>query len=156
MDTHFTVAAHVMGYLAWRAGEGVEWVSSEELGTSIQTHSVVVRRVLLKLKRSGLIETRRGIHGGSRLSRPSTDIHLGEVYEAVVEAEAKLVRFTPKTCADACQVGPSIEAVLREIVAESEVVFRRNLSQTSVAEFTERVARLCLSTDPQHQQSHPR
>ena len=144
MDTHFTVAAHVMGYLAWRAGEGAEWVSSDEMGTSIQTHSVVVRRVLLKLKRSGLIVTRRGIHGGSCLSRPSTEINLGEVYDAVAEPQTKLVRFTTKSCADECHVGPSIEAVLREIVAESEVVFRKNLSQTSVAEFTGRVmARLC-------------
>ena len=79
-----------MGYLAWRAGEGAEWVSSDEMGTSIQTHSVVVRRVLLKLKRSGLIVTRRGIHGGSCLSRPSTEINLLSGLEVAVCYSAEL------------------------------------------------------------------
>lgn len=74
MDTQFTTAAHVLGYLAWRDAEGAIWVSSEELGHSINTHSVVVRRVLSKLRSSGLIETRRGAGGGSRLARPARKI----------------------------------------------------------------------------------
>jgi hypothetical protein len=38
-----------------------------------------------------------------------------------------------------CQVGQHIEEVLREVVAESEQVFRKKLRQTSIAEFSKKV-----------------
>ncbi len=139
MDTRFTVAAHVLGYLAWQSEQGVEWVSSDELGRSINTHSVVVRRLLTQLQKAGLIETRRGASGGSRLARPASAIHLGEVFDAVVESGTSLISFPREVERDECQVGEHIEAVLREVIAEAEAVFRRNLGRTSVAEFSQMV-----------------
>ena len=139
MDTQFTTAAHVLGYLAWRDAEGATWVSSEELGHSINTHSVVVRRVLSKLRSSGLIETRRGAGGGSRLARPARKIHLGDAFDAVAEPGASLISFPPEPDVGVCPIGPHIEAVLKEVVAESEARFRRNLEQITIAEFSKRV-----------------
>ena len=138
MDTSFTVAAHVVGYLAWRESNGNAWVSSEELGESISTHSVVVRRVLSKLRAFGLIETRRGATGGSRLARPAHSIHLANVFDAVMAPDASMINFGSNEHSK-CQVGQHIEEVLREVVAESEQVFRKKLRQTSIAEFSKKV-----------------
>ena len=38
-----------------------------------------------------------------------------------------------------CQVGQLIESVLRDVVAESELVFRKSLQQTSIAEFSRKI-----------------
>ena len=138
MDTSFTVAAHVLGYLAWQDSTGNAWVSSDELGESINTHSVVVRRVISKLRESGLIETRRGASGGSRLARPASAIHLADAFDAVMAPGASLINFGSSENSK-CQVGLHIEDVLREVVADSELVFRKKLRQTSIAEFSKKV-----------------
>ncbi|ODA28960.1 Rrf2 family transcriptional regulator [Planctopirus hydrillae] len=158
MDTRFTVAAHVLGYLAWQGEQGVEWVSSDELGRSINTHSVVVRRLLTQLQKAGLIETRRGASGGSRLARAASAIHLGEVFDAVVESGTSLISFPREVERDECQVGEHIEAVLREVIAEAEAVFRRNLGRTSVAEFSQMVVNRMIKLGiccPSEEESRP-
>ncbi len=40
---------------------------------------------------------------------------------------------------ESCPIGPQIEAVLKEVVAESEARFHRNSEQTTIAEFSTRV-----------------
>ena len=139
MDTRFATATHILGYLAWRQSLGDDWVSSEDLGQSIDTHRVVVRRILSVLSSEGLIETRRGAGGGSRLAKSAETMHLGEVYTAINGEAASLIPFTKRTDDANCDVGIHIEAVLREIASESERAFRRSLAKTSVAEFSRRV-----------------
>ncbi len=139
MDTHFTIAVHVLGYLAWCQEHGQEWVSSDELGKSINTHSVVVRRVLSQLREQGLIETKRGKHGGSRLARSASEMHLGEAFLAVTNPGASLIQFPTTGEVTECPIGTHIEAVLKEIVASSEAEFRKELGRTSVADFSKRV-----------------
>lgn len=154
LDTGFTVATHVLGYLAWKQGQQgaassesaeereseADWVGSEELGRSINTHSVVVRRVLARLKAADLIETRRGAGGGSRLSAPACQINLRQVFDAVSDPGQSLIHFGAASQIDQCEVGTHIEAVLKEIVQDSEDALRKQLEQTSVAEFSHRVA----------------
>jgi Rrf2 family protein len=154
MDTRFTVAAQVLGYLAWRSEHGEEWVSSDELGRCINTHSVVVRRLLSQLLKARLIETRRGATGGSRLARPANAIHLGEVFDAVTEPGSSLISFPREAERDECDIGEHIEAILREVISEAESVFRRNLARTTVAEFSrkvvERITSLGLCCPEEH------
>jgi hypothetical protein len=50
-----------------------------------------------------------------------------------------LISFPPEPDVGVCPIGPHIEAVLKEVVAESEARFRRNLEQTTIAEFSKRV-----------------
>jgi DNA-binding IscR family transcriptional regulator len=140
MDTSFYVASHLLGYLAWRQGAGDSWVSSEELGRSINTHSVVVRRVVSMLRSKGLIVTRRGAQGGCQLARPARAISLADAFEAVMSPDASLINFGASDDSE-CPVGRHIEAVLKEVVAESEAVFRRKLKQTSIEEFSDRVVK---------------
>ena len=142
MNTAFTVATHILGYLAWKQTQESEqeaWIGSQELGRSINTHSVVVRRVLSRLSACGLIETRRGAGGGSRLSKPAQKINLREVFEAVSEPNQSLIHFGAASQVEVCEVGIHIESVLKEIVQDSEDALRKQLEQTSIAEFSKRV-----------------
>jgi DNA-binding IscR family transcriptional regulator len=53
-------------------------VIAEELGES----AVMVRRAFLLLQRAGLIEQRKGPHGGAKLKVPAKEIGLGDVFVA--------------------------------------------------------------------------
>jgi DNA-binding IscR family transcriptional regulator len=53
-------------------------VIAEELGES----AVMVRRAFLLLQRAGLIEQRKGPHGGAKLKLPAKQIGLGDVFVA--------------------------------------------------------------------------
>ncbi|MEM6798707.1 MAG: Rrf2 family transcriptional regulator [Planctomycetota bacterium] len=89
MNSDFTVGLHVVGYLTARGGEPV---TSETLAETYGTNPVVVRRVLSKLSRAGLVETRRGVGGGSVLAGDASAFTLRDVYQAVTEDQELLRR----------------------------------------------------------------
>ena len=91
MDSQLTIALHILGFLASRDGEAL---TSEVLARTYGTSPVVLRRVLAKLQRAGLVETRRGVGGGSVLAREATSINLRDAYEAVV-GEPRMLRRHP-------------------------------------------------------------
>src|SRR5579862_842123 len=80
----FAIAVHALALLAYHDGDRV---TSTLLADSINTHPVIIRRLLLTLQRARLIETCKGAGAGSRLSRSPRRINLAEVYRAVEEAE---------------------------------------------------------------------
>jgi Rrf2 family protein len=55
----------------------------EELAERQDIPPEYLESVLLALKRAGIVQSQRGSKGGFRLSRPSTDITLGDVIRAV-------------------------------------------------------------------------
>jgi Rrf2 family protein len=56
-----------------------------------------LEHILLELKRAGILESRRGVHGGYTLARPPEKISVGEVLK-VVDG-----RFSESGCADALE-----------------------------------------------------
>ncbi len=54
-----------------------------------------LEHILLELKRAGILESRRGVHGGYTLARPPEKISVGEVLQTVDG------RFSESSCAEA-------------------------------------------------------
>jgi Rrf2 family protein len=75
----FAMAVHALALLS----QSDEGYPSRYIAGSVNTHAVVLRRVLGQLAAAGLIEAREGRGGGYRLARPPDRISLGEVYMAV-------------------------------------------------------------------------
>ena len=80
VNQQFTFAVHIMTALAFSPGQVI---GSRTLTASVNTNPVVVRRLLLALRRAGLIETFAGKHGGARLRKGAGDISLVDIYNAV-------------------------------------------------------------------------
>jgi Rrf2 family iron-sulfur cluster assembly transcriptional regulator len=55
-----------------------------------------LEKLLIALRRAGLITSVRGAQGGYRLSRPPAEISLGQILEAVGEQVEPLPRYKPK------------------------------------------------------------
>jgi Rrf2 family transcriptional regulator, iron-sulfur cluster assembly transcription factor len=63
-----------------------QWRSTQELAEAQQLPAAMVEQLLLRLRRAGLVESRRGRHGGYRLALPARQIVLSEVLAAAAAA----------------------------------------------------------------------
>jgi Rrf2 family iron-sulfur cluster assembly transcriptional regulator len=72
------------------AQEPQRWRSGSDLAQTQGLPGPMLEQLLLKLRRAGLLESRRGRQGGYRLARPAKAIPLAAVLEAVaVPAEGE-------------------------------------------------------------------
>jgi len=134
----FAVAVHVLAVLAYKEGDRV---SSALLASSVNTHPVMIRRLLLALQRARLIDTRKGAGAGSRLSRAPARINLAEVYRAVEDCEAFCTPSRKPNAA--CPVGHCIGEALQKVFVSAERALEQDLEKTTLATLLEMVRRSC-------------
>ncbi|WP_040198326.1 RrF2 family transcriptional regulator [Candidatus Soleaferrea massiliensis] len=79
MTGEFTIAVHALVFLNHKAKS----LSSEELAKNICTNPARVRKVMAKLKKAGLIETKEGADGGYRFSLDPASVNLARVGKAL-------------------------------------------------------------------------
>ena len=82
MTGEFTIGVHVLVYLNHHKGQ---IVSSEALAKNVCTNPARVRKVLSKLKKAELVETKEGVEGGYLFARDPKTVNLQEVAEALGE-----------------------------------------------------------------------
>ncbi|MEO1616685.1 MAG: Rrf2 family transcriptional regulator [Planctomycetota bacterium] len=127
MNSDLAIGLHIVGFLCARRGEPL---TSQELAETYGTSPVVVRRVLSKLSQAELIETRRGIGGGSVLARKPTEINLRQVYEAVSD-NPELLRRHP---GDDSGVAKVLSGYINELYSQAEEAFLRELESVTVSQ----------------------
>jgi len=79
-STRFVVSLHM---LALMAEHGEAPLRSEDIAISVNSNAAVVRALLLRLAAAGLTRSQLGNRGGAMLAKPSSDIRLVDVYQAV-------------------------------------------------------------------------
>lgn len=139
MNSRLTVAAHILGLLAAREGISDCNATSEMLAASVGTNAVVVRRVLTQLKAAGLVDSRRGVGGGTVLARDPAEITLRMVYEAVEAHDCEMIGRHANEVGAGCTVAPIIADYLDELYADAEEALRRRLELVTVAQMAQSV-----------------
>jgi len=81
-------ASHAIRALLELAEDPRRWRSVRELAEAQQLPEPLLEQLMLRLRRSGLLEARRGRLGGYRLARPAAAIPLAAILEAVVSRAA--------------------------------------------------------------------
>jgi len=81
-------ATHALRALLELAQEPERWRSMPELAAAADLPAASLEQLLLKLRRAGVVEARRGRHGGYRLLRPAAALSLAEVLAALATADA--------------------------------------------------------------------
>ena len=80
MNSDFCVAVHALVYLNRRGCV----LSSEELARNICTNPARVRKVLARMKKDGLVETKEGSSGGGyRFAKGAGEVSLAQVARAL-------------------------------------------------------------------------
>ena len=128
MNSRFSLAVHVLTLLASSPDERL---TSEFLAQSIGTNAVVIRTMLAKLRRAGLVTSKSAGGGGWRLALPAAKITLDRVRLAAMEGEAaKMHRNSPHPN---CAVGRDVRNVLLDVYAQSHEAMDRALAGFSIA-----------------------
>lgn len=128
-DSRFTISIHILTLLAGQEG----FVRSDFLAGSLNIHPVLVRKELAQLRLNGLVVSKEGKAGGSRLARPADAILLSEVYTAVRRG-SPLGNERHEPNPD-CPVGRQINGHLDALYREAEAALVRQLGQTTLAAF---------------------
>ena len=134
MDTRFSSAIHILIMIA-----GAEKpMTSELLAKSVGTNPSYIRKVTGLLKKSGILDSRQGIHGFSLLIPPER-LSLYTVYRAISGTDEVHVFDLHQNPNDECIVGRHIRPVLTETFREVEEKAERQLRETTIADCMEKM-----------------
>ena len=132
------MAVHVLAVLGYKQGDHV---TSSLLASSINTNPVVVRRLLLALQKAKLVETRKGIGLGSRLSRSPGRITLAEIFRAVEEEDPFVMpRKKPNR---ACPVGNCMQVAIAQVFTSARKALEKDLEKTTLGDVLGTVNSCC-------------
>ena len=126
--SRFAVSIHLIALLAQEGGEAM---SSETMASSIGINAVIVRTLMGKLRKAGLIKTQRGI-AGATLARPLGKITLLDIFDAV-ELQSELFSIHQQPNPN-CTVGANIQKCLERYFTTAELALRRSLAGITLAD----------------------
>jgi Rrf2 family protein len=142
-SSRFAVAVHTLVSIAVMGGKPVR---SEDIAKSANTGAVVIRRLLSQLNDAGLTTSQMGAGGGALLAKPSENIRLLDVYEAVEDTEIFTLHRAPP-CGN-CVVGANIQEAIRPTLEKARSALENELSNITIADIAAEVARLGKFTLP--------
>ncbi len=134
VNQQFTFAVHIMTALAFSPREVI---GSQTLAASVNTNPVVVRRLLLALRRAGLIETFTGKHGGARLRKRPREISLLDIYDAV--EPHPVIRVNERKVFKKCPVSCNMKSVMSRVAEGAEDAVRKHLRGIALAQLVRKV-----------------
>ena len=130
-NTRFATAIHIMTILAKNPQA---FLTSDWLAGSINVNPVIVRKELINLKKSGLVESRQGKDGGVRIGKDAENINVAEIYEAIKNSEVlgkKNLNPNPL-----CNVGKDINKNLNQLFSETDDLVFQFLKDKKLSDFT--------------------
>ncbi len=129
-NTRFATAIHILTLLADRPEE---WLGSDLIAGSININPVIVRKEISVLNHAGLVITRRGKEGGTKLKKVGEKITLSEVYSAISNSEIlgkKNQHPNPK-----CKIGKQINQKIDKLNKETHHMMMHFLKEKTLADF---------------------
>ena len=131
-NTRFATAIHIMTILGSKPDE---WHTSDWLAGSINVNPVIVRKEISVLREAGLVESKKGKEGGTRLGKNLNQITIAEIYNAVKNSEIlgkKNQHPNPK-----CEIGKEINQNLDILFSETDDLVVSFLKNKSLKSFIE-------------------
>lgn len=134
MNSDFCVAVHSLVYLKHKGGT----ISSEELAENICTNPARVRKVMAKLKKEGLVQTKEGKVGGYTCVEQTEDITLYRV------AEALDIRFVEASWRSGdsdmnCMIASGMADVMDEIYLNLNDICLEKLKMVTIGEIEQKL-----------------
>ncbi|TLV02997.1 Rrf2 family transcriptional regulator [Dyadobacter luticola] len=129
----FAISVHILTLLTFSEDE---WTPSEHLAGSININPVLVRKELANLRARGLVISKEGKAGGSKLAKPAEQIFMSDVYESVRQKE--LLGKAANSPNPDCEVGQKINEHLDFLNDRAEQTMIASLSSISLRDFCDR------------------
>jgi Rrf2 family protein len=136
INNQFSVGVHIMTALGDRQREEL---TSAVVTASVGAHAALVRRVLSKLVKAGLVRASRGRNGHSSLAKPANRISLLDIYKALDPPPVFSIHNYPeeKGCRASCTHKEALQSVLNDTQRD----FESSLKKRMLSEMIERARR---------------
>ncbi|NLR99238.1 Rrf2 family transcriptional regulator [Rhizobium sp. P38BS-XIX] len=113
-DSRLSDVLHILLHIAFERAP----VTSETMASSLNTNSVVVRRIMAGLRDRGYVRSEKGHGGGWVLSRELSEITLLDIYLAL--GSPALVSFGRRSDTSECLVEQAVNANLDQTLQEAQ------------------------------------
>lgn len=138
-NSRLSLALHTLSHMA---GDPGRVRTSAEIADHAGTNPVVVRRVLGKLRKAGLLSSEKGHAGGWRLTKSADNITLADVYLALDE---RLVSGAGSDAgASDCSVETGLQARVAEVLDDIEANLVERLRETTIKDVHPSTCSYCL------------
>jgi DNA-binding IscR family transcriptional regulator len=112
-----------------------EPVTSETLAKSMDTHPVVIRRIMAGLRDQGYVRSEKGHGGGWTLVCDLSKVTLRDIYTAI--GSPALLAIGNRTEAPGCRVEQAVNAALGQTFDEAEALLLSRLGEVTLAMLSE-------------------
>ena len=137
-SSRFIVGLHILAGMAARAMSFPQdedpSIKSDDMALSVNTNPVVIRRILGMLQKAGLVHSKKGRNGGSRLAQAPTQITLLDVYNAVEDEGLFHMHYADPN--PYCPIGCNIQDAVIDVFSDAETSMKQVLSTRTLAEVT--------------------
>ncbi len=130
VKSRFAIATHILTVISKAK---VDWVSSDNIAKSLNINPVLVRKELSNLKRNNLIICKEGKGGGSKLSRNTSEITLGNIFKTIKDEH--VFSFAKNDPSEKCSIGNQIKEYLTPIFENVDEAVFNELNKTTLEEF---------------------
>jgi Rrf2 family protein len=126
-DTRLSGVLHVLLHMA----EHEAPLTSEALAKAMDTHAVVIRRMMSGLRDHGLVRSEKGHGGGWTLARDLATISLRDVYDAL--GQPSLFAVGNRAEKPKCLVEQAVNAALDQAFDDAEALLLSRLGDVTLA-----------------------
>jgi Rrf2 family protein len=127
----FQIAVHIMTLLTV---SNDEQLSSEYIAGSVNANPALIRKELSNLRKHHLVSSKEGKTGGYQLGKPSGQITMADIYQAV--KHDSLLGEARNMPNPACTVGKSITQNITTINADLDQLIIQQLGKQTLADFS--------------------
>ena len=111
-------------------------MTSEDLAGCLQSHPVVIRRVLGALKNAGILHSEKGHGGGWTIAADTAKITLFDIYQALGEEILPEVERTP----DGCRLVQALESEMDDFFTEAKSLLEAKLRRVTVKKLIQKAS----------------
>ncbi|MAB14613.1 Rrf2 family transcriptional regulator [Parvibaculum sp.] len=132
-NSQLSLALHLLLHMA----DMEEPVTSGLLASAMNTNPVVIRRLMGGLREHGIVQSRKGHHGGWTLSRPLAELTLRDVYLAL--GGGPLLSLTHRTQNPDCLIEQAVNETLDGAFRDAEALLLARFADLSLAALQSRI-----------------
>lgn len=136
MNSEFGIAVHALVFLNHKG----RTLSSAELAKNICTNPARVRKVMAKLKKSGLVTTREGLDGGYLFDRNPKEISLLSISKAL-ETDFVSSSWKSGNMDMECLIASGMSGILDDIYKELDNQCKERLEHISIDDIDKKIFR---------------
>ncbi|MGI5172804.1 Rrf2 family transcriptional regulator [Treponema sp. OMZ 840] len=136
IGTSFSISIHML--LCVEFFKNTHKITSDFIASSVHTNPVIIRKLMVQLKKAGIISTAAGT-GGIDLTRKASKISFLDIYKAVEPVKGGELFKIHQNAEQSCPVGSKIDSLLSVFFVEAQNSMEKKLAAYSLQDILDKL-----------------